>query len=232
VDDQETVWTTGDSCDDSQNTCPDQGEVFIASWPLGGAVADLAIVHGERSFGSAIAAGAGRIYVGGGYKGDLKIAGTDLDPSPDDVNPFVVAIDPIGRQTAWVYPTSGVPQIVPTGFGAVVDMAFNDACETPTLYVVGCIATEMSIVQGCTANRSFEKGRYGFVIALDADTGAERWRMDLVPTNPDVSLLVPTAIIPDGQGFTVALSFYGHTDLAGGIDSDDGVEALVLRYTP
>lgn len=230
-----TLWATGRGCDVA-GPCSDRGELFVAVWRTEDAEpTTLPVVSSELSFGTAARAGGGRVFVGGGFRGQLQLGSQLFEPS-EDTSAFVAALDPATGETEWTYPAVGVtPGFDTTGEESIVDLAYVDAagCGRDVVVAAGCIAAQSAANPRCGAHRSGDGGRYTFIVLLDAATGEELYATELLPNDTENDLLLPTALAADGSGFWLATSLRGRVELPSPeqpTDSGGTADALVLFF--
>lgn len=231
VDDTAVVWGAGAACEIA-GPCTGDSELFISYWPPASMPSNVEVNGQGHSFGSVLRFGGGRLFVGGGYSGELEVAGEALAAAVD-TNAFVVAFDPDSRNAFWTYPAPGAsPGFDTTGHEAVVDMALStDAdCGEAVVYVVGCVVRDDAYLQSCSVHRPLEQGRSMFIVKLDASSGEEIWSTVVEPSAPE-QLLIPTSVTATSAGLWVATSLNGSVDLPGGaVETGEGTDALILMY--
>ncbi len=241
IGDDGAVWTTGLECPNGA-TCAGTGKLFVGRWDPGGTNVTLLGVAGDptnrRSYGSVIRTGNGKILVGGGREGSLRISGTDLPPTDIASDAFVVALDPTTSAVAWVYPPESGPSFPTSEYEAVVDLAVvsEPGCEGGVVYVVGCITDPVQDADCLYPVDIAAPGppKRGFFVKLDLTTGQEIFARELQQNESD-GMVLPTAVAADGTGVWLAADFHGSITLESPVGlqtSSLGRDTLVIQLTP
>ncbi|MBL9027766.1 MAG: hypothetical protein JNL21_36585 [Myxococcales bacterium] len=241
VSDDGSVWMTGLECP-SGASCAGTGKLFVGRWAPGSADVTLLGVTGDptnrRSFGSVVRSSTGRIVVGGGREGSLRISGTDLPPTDVGTDAFVVALDPTTSAVAWAYPPESGPSFPTSEYEAVVDLAVvaEPGCDGGVVYAVGCITDPLQNADCLAPIDVAAQGppKRGFLVKLDLATGEEIFARELQQNEGD-GMVLPTAVAADRTGVWLAADLHGSITLEppiGMVASSAGIDTLVIQLTP
>ncbi len=168
----------------------------------------------EKATGVCVDAG-GNVYMTGVYTGSSTNFGTGTLPTADGADGFVVKFNAAGV-CQWTIRFGGTSGLTDQGQGICTDGSF--------VYVTGFFHTSMTVGSSPTVYNSHGANNDGFVMKLDAGTGATSWVTTFGGNSTDNS----QAICLDGSGniyitglFFTSASFGSFTRNANGGSSSD-----------
>ncbi len=237
VDEMGTAWATGAHCMPGVETCADASSWFLTRWPERQPATQVVAASqaNATSFGAAVAVGADKIVIGGGYGGTLD--GTALPATTAQIDPFVIAVsadDPTTTVWAWPGASSALDR---SRYEAVLDVAVvtPGSCGAEgVVYVAGCTAGNGAGTRTCLRPYG-DADKGGFLVKLDLATGAEISVQTFAADNPTNGLFLPTAMDADPTGVWVAFSLQGNATVPplGAISGKpDKVEGKLIRFSP